>query len=67
MQQVIKVVGATVKVVGIIVMVVALLLVIADILFDINLKTHTPKIVAIIGFILYEIGNRDWNFGKKRK
>lgn len=56
-----------IKVVGIIGMVASVLLLIADILFDINLKTHTPKIVAIIGFVLYEIGNRDWNLGKKRK
>lgn len=48
-------------------MVVALLLIIADILFGIDLGRYTGKIVLLIGFVLYEIGNRDWNLGKKRK
>ena len=67
MQGVIKVVGATVKVVGIVVMVASLVLLIADIIFDLHLGRHTGKIVCLIGFVLYEIGNRDWNLGKKRK
>lgn len=56
-----------IKVVGIIGMVASVLLLIADILFGIDLGRHTGKIVLGIGFVLYEIGNRDWNLGKKRK
>ena len=48
-------------------MVASVLLLIADILFGIDLGRHTGKIVLGIGFVLYEIGNRDWNLGKKRK
>lgn len=48
-------------------MVASVLLLIADILFGIDLGRYTGKIVLLIGFVLYEIGNRDWNFGKKRK
>ncbi len=56
-----------IKVVGIIGMVASVLLLIADILFGIDLGRYTGKIVLLIGFVLYEIGNRDWNLGKKRK
>lgn len=67
MQQVIKVVGATVKVVGIIVMVAALILSIADWIFSLHLERSTELIVFGVGFVLYQIGNRDWDLGKKRK
>ena len=67
MQQVIKVVGATVKVIGIIVIVASVILLIADIIFGLHLKRYTGMIVCGVGYILYQIGNRDWDLGKKRK
>ena len=67
MQQVIKVVGATVKVIGIIVMVAALILSIADWIFSLHLERYIEMIVFGVGFVLYQIGNRDWDLGKKRK